>query len=150
MKLMPSLLGGLAGAVTVTLMHELLKRNVADAPRMDKLGMQAISKGMQEAELPVPDTRKLFATALLSELAMNTLYYSLAGIGKRSNAERKGSLLGFVAGLGSIFLPKPLGLNEKHSNKTFRTKMLAMGLYLLGGYIASAVGKLADKPHANA
>jgi len=145
MRLLPSILGGLAGAVAVTLIHEVLKRTDDQAPRMDKLGMEAIADGMEEMDQPVPDTRTLGTMAFIGEILANTAYYSLTGIGRRSAAEKKGSILGIIAGLGSIFLPKPMGLNEKHSNKSAKTRLMAMGLYFLGGYIASKVTKALDE-----
>jgi len=145
MKVQAAIIGGLAGACVVTIVHEIMKRNIPDAPRMDKLGMEAIEKGMDKADQPIPERKNLFMLSLIGELFSNTLYYSLTGIGKRKDSSKKGNLLGVVAGLGAIWLPKPMGLNDKHSNRTFKTKVLALGLYLLGGIVASQVTKLVDK-----
>ncbi len=146
MKLIPSLLGGLAGALTVSVLHEVLKKQTKDAPRLDKLGMQVISKGLRQTDGQVPPEKQLFRLAFGTEILLNTLYYSLAGIGKNTQATGKGTVLGALAGIGSIMLPKPLGLQEQYSNKSFRTRAMTMGLYLLGGYITSAVTKALDKP----
>ncbi len=145
MKISSALLGGLAGAVTVTILHELMKQNVSNAPRMDKLGMESIEEGLEKADLPVPDKQELFGAAMVGELLTNSLYYALAGIGKRENATKKGSVLGLAAGLGSVLLPKPMGLNARHSNKTAKTQLLAMGLYLVGGLVASKVTEMLDR-----
>jgi hypothetical protein len=145
MKLSAALIGGLAGACAVTIIHELLKRNDPEAPRLDKLGMEALSKGLEKADQPVPEQKDLFWWALGTDIIMNSLYYSLAGIGKRKDAMGKGSILGAAAGLGALFLPKPLGLSERHSNRTFKTKMMSMGLYMLGGLIASKVTEMMDR-----
>ena len=144
MNLVPSLLGGLAGALTVTLVHELMKNTIEDAPRMDKLGMEAIDESLDAAGQPSPSQPTLFKAAFAGELISNTLYYALAGIGKRKTATRKGGLLGLAAGMGSIFLPKPLGLNSAHSNRTKKTQLLALGLYLLGGLVAAKVTAALD------
>ena len=149
MKIYAALIGGLAGACAVTILHELMKRNDPKAPRMDKLGMEAISKGLEEADQPVPEKKELFWWAMGSDLLMNSLYYSLSGIGERKNATGKGSLLGMAAGFGALLLPKPLGLSEKHSNRTFKTKVMSLGLYLFGGLIASKVTALLDKELTN-
>lgn len=112
---------------------------------MDKLGMQAIEKGLEEADEPVPDKKSLFGMALAAELLSNTLYYALTGIGKRQEAVGKGSALGLLAGFGALLLPKPMGLNAQHSNKTLKTKAMSVGLYLLGGLVAAQVTALLDR-----
>ncbi|RYZ51283.1 MAG: hypothetical protein EOP49_12100, partial [Sphingobacteriales bacterium] len=139
MRILPSIAGGLAGALTVTLIHEILKRTEPDAPRMDKLGMEAIAKGMEAIDEPVPTKKDLFGMAFAGEIISNTAYYSLTGLGKRKNATSKGNILGIAAGLGAIFLPKPMGLSERQTNRTFKTQMLSLGLYMLGGFVASQV-----------
>ena len=42
MKATTALAGGLAGAATITLIHESIKRVVPEAPRMDRLGMRVV------------------------------------------------------------------------------------------------------------
>ena len=103
MKLYAALLGGLAGACTVTILHEILKRNDPEAPRMDKLGMEALTKGLESADQPVHEKKELFWWAMAGDIAMNSLYYSLAGIGKRKDATGKGGFLGMAAGFGALF-----------------------------------------------
>ena len=49
MKTIAALGGGLAGAAAVTLLHETVRRIVPEAPRMDLLGKQALSKGLNAA-----------------------------------------------------------------------------------------------------
>jgi hypothetical protein len=145
MNLKASIIGGLAGAVAVTIIHEILKQSDSQAPRMDKLGMQAIAKGLDKAGEAVPSKKSLFGMALVAELLSNTFYYALAGIGKRKDAMSKGSALGLIAGFGTLLLPKPMGLNTKHSNKTVKTQVMSVGLYLLGGMIASKVTEMLDR-----
>src|SRR3954467_11574166 len=123
MKTITALGGGLAGACAVTLIHETVKRIVPEAPRMDLLGMNAISKGLDVAGWKNPDENKLFTLALAGDIISNALYYSMAGIGKENNVWRKSTMLGLAAGVGAVFLPGPLGLNERHSNKTLSTKL---------------------------
>src|SRR5215207_1406053 len=102
MKTIAALGGGLAGAAAVTLIHETIKRIVPQAPRMDLLGMNAISKGLGAAGLKKPNQEKLFTLALAGDLLSNSLYYSMAGIGKEKNAWLRASLLGLAAGIGAV------------------------------------------------
>ena len=45
MKAIYALEGGVAGAAALTLLHETIKKTVPNAPRMDLLAMNALSKG---------------------------------------------------------------------------------------------------------
>ncbi|HVF80814.1 MAG TPA: hypothetical protein VM884_02730 [Flavisolibacter sp.] len=145
MKSTTVLAGGLAGAVTVTLLHESIRRVAPQAPRMDRLGMQAISKGLKKAGLKVPKDEALFTLAMAGDLVSNAIYYSAAGIGSEKNIWVRGSLLGLAAGIGAVLLPKPLGLNESHSNKTVATQVMTVGLYVTGALVSTAVIKLLNK-----
>lgn len=131
----------MAGACVLTLTHETLRRYAPHAPRMDVLGMQAISKIMKKAGAQPPqDQAELHNWAMAGDMIANTLYYSLAGTGK--GAWWRGTLLGASAGAGAIGLPGPLGLSEAPSNRTSQTRAMTVGLYLLGGIVAGAVGCL--------
>jgi hypothetical protein len=145
MKPTSVLAGGLAGAAAVTLLHESIKRVVPEAPRMDRLGMQAISKGLKKAGLKVPKEKTLFTVAMAGDLVSNALYYSAAGIGSEKNIWLRGSLLGLAAGLGAVLLPEPLGLSERHSNRTVATQLMTVGLYVTGAVVTTAVIKLLTK-----
>lgn len=142
MKSTTVLAGGLAGAATVTLLHESIRRVVPQAPRMDRLGMQAISKGLKKAGMKVPKEEALFTVAMAGDLVSNAIYYSAAGIGSEKNIWLRGSLLGLAAGIGAVLLPEPLGLSKKHSNKTVATQIMTIGLYVTGALVTTAVIKL--------
>ena len=77
---------GLVGACALTLIHETARRFIDDAPRMDVLGMRALSKAARAADLdpPVP----LHEAALVGDLVSNSFYYSLVGAGAREDALR--------------------------------------------------------------
>lgn len=145
MKTTTALVGGLAGATTVTLLHESIRKVVPQAPRMDRLGMQAISKGLKKAGKKVPKDDALFTVAMAGDLLSNAIYYSAAGIGSEKNLWVRGGLLGLAAGLGAVLLPSPLGLNEKYSNRTTPTKLMTVGLYVTGALVTTAVIKLLNK-----
>lgn len=140
-----ALAGGLAGAATITLLHESIRKVVPEAPRMDRLGMQAISKGLKKAGKEVPDEGTLFTITMAGDLISNALYYSIAGIGSEKNIWVRSSVLGLTAGLGAVLLPKPLGLNKKYSNKTVATQLMTVGLYVTGALVTTAVIKLLNK-----
>lgn len=145
MKATTALAGGLAGATAITLIHESMKAVVPEAPRMDRLGMQAISKGLRKANKKVPEENTLFTMAMAGDLISNALYYSAAGIGSEKNIWVRSSVLGLAAGLGAVLLPEPLGLSKRHSSRTTTTKLMTVGLYVAGSLVTTAVIKLLNK-----
>ena len=138
MEISKALVGGLAGAVALTIAHEALRRFVPEAPRMDVLGMRAVSKTMKKAGAQPPEDGALRAWAMVADVVSNSIYYSLAGAGK--DAWLRGSLLGAGAGAGAVLLPGPMGLGTDPSNRTNSTRAMTVALYLLGGVVAAAVG----------
>lgn len=147
MKGSSALLGGLAGACALTLVHETLRKVEPDAPRMDLLGENALSKLLQKMGTIPPAGDKLFGITMAGDVVSNAVYYSLAGTGPKRNVWLRGTLLGLGAGLGAVLLPKPLHLNPDYSNRTTKTKALTIALYLFGGLVAAAVIKKLDNEH---
>lgn len=144
MKLLTSLAGGLAGALSVTLLHELARRISPDAPRLDKLGEQATAKLIKHTGQNVPTGSRLHNTALAGDIISNTLYYSLAGA-KMNKAMSTGGLLGLSAGIGALQLPGVLGLSKQHTNSSPKRRWLTIGLYIAGGLVAAGVTRWLDK-----
>jgi len=130
---------GLAGATTLTILHEFVRLIDRDAPRMDELGKQAIAKLASKAGIDVPDEDKLYLITTVSELISNGLFFSLIGKVHKENAIVRGAALGLIAGIGAITLPDKLGLDERASTRTTKTKWMTVGLYLIGGIVASLV-----------
>jgi hypothetical protein len=112
---------------------------------MDLLGMMALSKIMRSAGKTPPPENKLYLYTLIGDLLSNAAYYSLAGVGGRKRLLQKGLGLGIAAGLGALFLPKPLHLNEQYSNRTPRTQALTVSYYLIGSLVAAALMKTLAK-----
>lgn len=144
MKILSSIEGGLAGAAALTIIHETVRRIHPDAPRMDLLGMTALSKILKNLGETPPGEKKLFYYTMAGDLAANSLYYSMAGIGHKQNVLTRGLLLGLGAGLGAVLLPKPLHLPQGPSSRTPVTTAMTMGLYLLGGVVAAFTMKLLE------
>lgn len=138
MEVSKALVSGLAGAVALTIAHETLRRFVPEAPRMDVLGMRAISKTMKKVGAQPPAGSALRVWAMAADVVSNSIYYSLVGTSKSSWL--RGSLLGASAGAGAVLLPGPMGLGSDPSNRTNSTRAMTVGLYLMGGLVAAAVG----------
>ncbi len=138
MNIISALGAGLAGATALTVLHEVNRRIDPRAPRMDLLGMNALELIFKKAGKSVPSSNTLHKQALAADIISNLAYYSLAGIGNK-NLWTKSSLLGLGAGIGALLLPKPMGLNPEHSNKSARTQFSTVALYLVGGLVTGAV-----------
>jgi hypothetical protein len=146
MKIESALGGGLAGALSLTLLHEAARRVLPSAPRLDVLGMRALAKSLRAVEQPVPDQNRLHNMALVGDLISNTLYYSLVSLGEGAHARRRGALVGLAAGIGAVVLPGPLGLGRGPSRRTVATQMMTIGWYLAGGLVAGVVAESLSAP----
>jgi hypothetical protein len=144
MKVSSGLAGGLAGTVTVASIHEALRRVTPDAPRMDILDMELIRKGLKSLNKEVPGEDQLQRLGVGAEVFCDTAYYGLTAVGGKKGVWLRGVLLGLVAGVTAVILPKPLGLPEEPSNKTAGTQLMTIGLYLMGGLVAAAITQLVD------
>ena len=149
MKVTAGLAGGLAGTLTVASIHEGLKRLTPDAPRMDVLDMELIRKALKMMNKEVPGEQELQRWAVGGELFCDTAYYGLAAMGGKKGVWFRGALLGLLAGVTAVILPKPLGIPEEPSNKTTGTKLMTIGLYLIGGLVAAGITQLVDNAQSN-
>jgi len=144
MKVSSALAGGLAGTITVASLHEAMRRVIPTAPRMDLLDMDLLRKGLTKMNKPVPGDDQLQRWAVGGELFCDTAYFSMAAAGGKKRVWLTGALLGLAAGISAVVLPKSMGLPPEPSNKTMGTKIMTIGLYLLGGLAAAAVAKLVE------
>lgn len=140
-----SLVSGLAGAVALTAVHETARRILPHAPRMDTVGRRALVRGTRKLgfEPPAPEYRQ--PAALAGELASNTLYYTLVGLGRKPSPLLRGGALGSLAGLAAVALPPVLGLGRAPRGTTKDTQAMTAGWYLIGGLVAAATYKLLDR-----
>lgn len=138
MTISKSLISGFAGSLALTLFHQLLKKTVKNAPRMDRLGEQALQNIIAATGADVPTKDQLFGATMAGDIAGNASYYALVGVAP-VNPVVSGTVLGLAAGLGAVYLPGPMGLNEEYSNATPKTQVLTVAVYLAGGLIAGLV-----------
>ena len=148
MKGIPSL-AGVAGASALTILHEIIRRNDPEAPRMDKMGMEATAKLLKKVHIQPPSEKSLYMFTLVGDIISNSLFYSRIAAGDKKQVWTNGALLGLTAGLGAVYLPNKLGLNEQHSNLTNKTKLMTVGLYVIGGLVAAATASLLQSKKKN-
>lgn len=145
MKLTSALQAGLAGAGSLTLMHQKLQKADKDAPRMDLLGMNALAKLLKVPFENLAGNPNAYNLTLLGDILFNSFYYSLVAMGGKKRVLFRGAMLGLLAGAGAVVLPKYLRLNPAYSNRTQLTKAETVALYLIAGVIASAEYKASTR-----
>ncbi|MCF0058537.1 hypothetical protein [Dyadobacter sp. CY356] len=150
MKDIENIAGGLAGALALNILHESYKRLDSEAPRVDLVGEEALTKTVESVGLKAPKGEKLFGLTLAADVISNAVYFSAIGVGKKKNLLFRGAGYGLAAGLGAVLLTKPLGLNDAPVTKTTKTKILTVAWYLAGGLVTALTiqalkGKVSDK-----
>lgn len=149
MKLLSAIAGGVAGTATVALLHQALRQLSPDAPRVDKLNKELIRKGLKKLHKEAPDAAELQRWSVGGEIFVDAAYYSLAGLGGKKGVWTRGALMGLVAGVTSVLLPRLFGLKEKPTNKTTATQLMSVGLYFAAGLVAAAVAQAVDGAQTN-
>lgn len=134
-----AVVAGAAGAATTTLLHEVTRRLVPAAPRVDLLGMQAVAKTLHATGADAPEGSALYNLTLAGDLVSNTLYFGTVGVVPPARARGIGTVLGVLAGIGAVVLPGPLGLSTAPTERTNATKAMAVALYTAGGIAAGRV-----------
>lgn len=145
MKIKRNLIGGFAGALALNILHETVRRFESDAPRIELVGEEAVTKVMKRAGAVPPTGDRLYATTLVADVISNGFYYSMIGLGKRKYFWLNGLKYGFGAGIGALLLTKPIGLSDAPVTKTNKIKSMTVAYYVFGGLVAAAVMKAYDK-----
>lgn len=138
-----NIIGGLAGAIMLTLLNESLKNISKNMPHIDLVGKEAVQNTAKYFGLDI-ENNELLGTALVSDILSNTAYFSLIN-GEKNELWLKATSAGLLAGLGTINLPSKIGLNEEPVSKSTTTKALVVGYYLVGAWTTAAVIRLMEK-----
>ena len=141
MILFQNWIGGLAGAITLNLLHETVRRVDKDAPRIDLIGEEGLNKTIEAAGGDPLTGNSLYAATLAGDLLSNSAYYSLIGSGKDKHLITRGAIVGLTAGIGALKLTKSMGLSDAPVTRTSKTKLMTVGYYLAGGLVTACVIK---------
>ena len=142
---MRSLGGGAAGALALTLLHELVRRRVRTAPRMDIVAMRGLTRLMPAPANARMSDDSLYRLALAGDLIANTIYYSAVPARTRSETWVRSIALGGVAGLGALLLPERLGLGTPPHSESHSNQVMTL-LWYLAGAAAAAAATFATAP----
>ena len=144
-RLNDSLLSGVAGAVALTAAHQAARAVTDNAPRMDVVGMRAVSRTVDAAGAEAPRTHTgLYRATLAGDLICNSAYYSLA------TSYTRGAALGLLAGIGALVLPQKMGLGVPPHSDLLSNQLMTVGLYLIGGIAAAATAQCLAMRHNEA
>lgn len=133
-----ALSSGIAGAVALTAIHQAARRVRPDAPRMDIVGMRALSRLMIAAGRIPPPPSQLYRLTLAGDLLANSLYYAAVPARDRAATVRRALLLGTGAGLGALLLPRPMGLDAPPHSESRANQVMTVAWYLAGAMAAAA------------
>ena len=130
-----ALLSGAAGAVALTTVHQAARAITPDAPRMDIVGMRALTRCLRASGHEPQDRDRLYLATLAGDLISNSAYYSLA------TTFTRGTVLGLLAGIGALLLPEPMGLGSPPKSERLPNQVMTVAWYLTGGLVAAAVAR---------
>src|SRR5687768_5296880 len=116
-RLIAGWVGGAAGAITVTALHECIRHWYSGAPRLDQMGKEATAKLLQAARAEKLLDQQLYYTSMIGDVLSNTAYYSGASA-SRKHPVIAGTALGVLAGIGAVKLPARIGLDPSPTNST--------------------------------
>ncbi|UKT62757.1 hypothetical protein [Pedobacter mucosus] len=139
MKVIKAILAGFAGAAALNILHETVRQFDKNAPRIDLVGEEALSRSLNSLDVDTPKGDSLYLATLAGDIISNGIYYSAIGFSGDKNLYLKGAIAGITAGFGAVELTGKLGLNDRPVTKTDKTKVLTVAWYLIGGLVTAAV-----------
>lgn len=134
-----SLTSGAAGAVALTSLHELARRRVPYAPRMDVVAMRGLIRLVPPLRQRRVRSRDLHRFALVGDLVSNSLYYAAIPARTSNDTWRRAAALGIAAGAGALLLPQPMGLGTPPHSYVRANQVMTMAWYLAGALMAAGV-----------
>jgi hypothetical protein len=153
MKLASAIEGGLAGATTISLISEALRKIDGKAPGANGVKSKRLKKRLKRAgskKNPLKATEQYIHLA--GDLLAAASVLGFTSLGKKKNAVLRGALLGAAAGLGAVLLndynhdPHNGKLNGHEGFPTsmipkdpLSRKAMEVGLFTIGGMIAGKI-----------
>jgi hypothetical protein len=145
MRWIRNMAAGLIGSTALNILHEVVRKNISNAPQINLLGAEAVNKTLSEYGRPINDPDDLHKVTLELDLIGNAAYYSMIG-GSGKYIWPKAIAMGLSAGIGALQLPKSLGLDPTPVNQTTQKQVLTVGYYLFGAVITALALKTILKP----
>ena len=136
------LVSGAAGALTLTALHELVRRRVDYAPRMDLVATRGLRQVLPDEAVTRLGLRGLRRLALIGDLVSNSLYFAAIPARTPAATWRRAVTLGAAAGAGALALPEPMGFGSPPNSDVRANQVMTLAWYLGGAIAAGAVANL--------
>ena len=136
MKILKNLLGGLAGALVLNIIHETVRFFDKGAPRVDEVGEEGVGHAVKAMTGQSLSGKQLYAANLAGDIASNTMFYSTIGSAETKNLLLRGAATGVSIGVSTLSMTKRMGLDDTPINRSLKTKVMTIGYYLAGGIVA--------------
>lgn len=127
------MLAGLGGAIALNLLHEIIRKNFKNVPEINKVGEEALNKGLEKVDMKISNQNQLYAATLAADVLSNGIYYAATATAEFNIAS------GVAAGVGSVFLPKKMGLDDSPIAETNQKKLMTVGYYLFGAVVTKII-----------
>lgn len=158
MKLAQAIEGGLAGATTISLLTNTLRKIDGSATQGTLFDGRNLQKRFKKARSKKPGKAAKQYIRLAGDVLESAAFLGLTSLGKRKHAMLRGAILGTIAGLGAEFMHEAKEDKDKSSDvlledeqktvapkEDLLKKAARVGLYTAGGLVAGKVIQLAGK-----
>ncbi len=126
-------IAGLGGAIALTVLHEVIRKNFDNVPEINKVGEEALEKSLQNFDSTISSPDQLYAATLAGEVLGNGIYFA----GTATNSA--GIISGLAMGAGTVLLPSKLGLDNKPVAGNTQKKLLTVAYYIFGSMITKLI-----------
>lgn len=126
------IIAGFGGALALNILHEVIRKNFTNVPHINEVGEEALLKMTEGTDLKIRDENSLYAFTLAGDVVSNGLYYS-------ATATNHNLISGLAAGVGAVFLPKQMGLDEQPVAGSDQKKLMTVAYYVFGALVTKLI-----------
>ena len=127
------IIAGLGGAIALSVLHEVIRRNFDNVPEINKVGEEALNKVLDKADVKITNHDQLYAATLAGDVIGNGMYYATTATSGFNIAS------GLVMGLGALALPEKMGLDENPVAENNQKKVMTVAYYLFGAVVTKFI-----------
>ncbi|PRD47554.1 hypothetical protein [Sphingobacterium haloxyli] len=139
MSFFRNIVPALAGSIALNIIHELARKRSNDVPRVNEIAEEGIEKAWLATGNKPPKRNNLYGIALTSDIVANTAFFRTISGNTPKETWTKGLLLGAAAGIGTLTMTEPLGLDDKPVNRNPKVQALTILYYVVGGLVTAGV-----------
>ena len=126
------IIAGLGGAIALNILHETIRKNFDNVPKINEVGEEALLKITDNTPINITGEKTLYATTLVGDIVSNGMYYA-------TTATKNDLASGLLAGAGAILLPKRMGLNDEPVAGSNKKKAMTVGYYIFGALVTKFI-----------